>query len=112
MVFGNALAVTDPISKVRGLNILTEHLAPGRLADVRSSTRKELNATMLLSLPIEQFTVKVSNSPPDDPIADLKAPVWAGVIPLTLKAGKPQGAPDMEPSIPLPAYLKKGKFIQ
>ena len=112
MVFGNAVAVTDPGAKVRGLDILTEHLAPGRLADVRRPTRKELNATLLLSLPIQVFTVKTSNSPPDDPIADLKATIWAGVIPLSLTAGIPQPAPDMDPSITLPSYLKKGKFIQ
>ncbi|MGH8035577.1 MAG: pyridoxamine 5'-phosphate oxidase family protein, partial [Lysobacterales bacterium] len=48
MVFGNAMAIVDPTAKVRGLDILTEHLAPGRLAEVRSATRKELNATTLL----------------------------------------------------------------
>jgi len=110
MVFGNAMAVTDPDEKVRGLDILTEHLAPGRLADVRKSTRKELNATTLLSLPIKQFTVKVSSSPPEDPAADVKTPIWAGVIPFTLSAGKAEPAPDMDPSIPLPAYLSKRKF--
>ena len=106
MVFGCAEAVTDPGRKERGLNILTDHLAPGRLADVRPSTRKELNATTLLTLPIRDFTVKVSNGPPDDPAADVKAPIWAGVIPLSLQAGPPQPAPDMDPSIPLPPYLQ------
>lgn len=112
MIFGQATALTDPADKVRGLDILTEHLAPGRLAEVRKSTRKELNATILLSLPIREFTVKVGNAPPDDPAADLKATIWAGVIPLALSPGKPQAAPDMDPSIPLPSYLKKGKFIR
>ena len=110
MVFGNAVAVTDPAAKSRGLDILTERLAPGRLADVRGSTRKELNATLLLSLPIRDFTVKVSNSPPGDPAADVKARIWAGVIPFSVEAGRPQPAPDMDPTIPLPAYLKKGRF--
>lgn len=111
MVFGEAAAITEPAEKVRGLDILTEHLAPGRLAELRGSTRKELNATTLLSLPIRDFTVKISNAPPDDPAADVLAPVWAGVIPLSLKPGKPRAAPDMLPSIPLPPYLKKGKYV-
>lgn len=110
MVFGNATPITDPDKKVRGLDILTEHLAPGRLADVRESTRKELNATTLLSLPIKQFTVKTSNSPPEDPAADVKTPIWAGVIPFTLQAGKAEPAPDMDPAIPLPSYLSRRKF--
>jgi hypothetical protein len=63
-------------------------------------------------MPIQDFTVKISNAPPDDPAVDVRAPVWAGVIPLTLKPGKPQPAPDMDPSIPLPSYLKKGKYIR
>ncbi len=111
MIFGQATAVTDADEKVDGFNILTEHLAPGRLAEIRPSTRKELNATTLLRLPIKTFTVKVSDSPPDDPRADVKAPVWAGVIPLALRAGKPQPAPDMDPSIPLPGYIRKKSFI-
>lgn len=110
MVFGHALAITDAEEKVRGLNILTEHLAPGRLADVRESTRKELNATTLLSLPIRKFTVKISNSPPEDPAADVNAPIWAGVIPFTLQPGKAQPAPNMDPGIRLPPYLSKRKF--
>jgi uncharacterized protein len=110
MVFGHAVAITDAAEKTHGLDILTEHLAPGRLAEVRPSTRKELNATTLLSLPIREFTVKVSDSPPTDPAADVSAAIWAGVIPLALKAGTPQAAPDMDPRIPLPAYLARNRF--
>jgi nitroimidazol reductase NimA-like FMN-containing flavoprotein (pyridoxamine 5'-phosphate oxidase superfamily) len=110
MIFGEARCITQAEEKVRVLDILTEHLAPGRLKEVRSSTRKELNATTLLSLPIKTFTVKVSNSPPDDPASDVSAPIWAGVIPFELKAGTPEDAPDMDPEIKLPGYLKKGKF--
>jgi len=110
MIFGTARALTEPEEKLRGLEILTEHLLPGRLTDVRPSKPKELNATTLLSLPITQFTVKISDAPPDDPAADVKANIWAGVIPLALREGKPQAAPDMDPAIPLPGYLKKARF--
>jgi hypothetical protein len=110
MIFGRAIALTELEDKQRGLDVLTEHLIPGRLSEIRASTRKELNATTVLSLPIREFTVKVSNSPPDDPAADMNAPVWAGVIPLALKAGTPQAAPDLDPKIPLPKYLGKNRF--
>jgi nitroimidazol reductase NimA-like FMN-containing flavoprotein (pyridoxamine 5'-phosphate oxidase superfamily) len=106
MVFGAATAVTDPEQKVRGLNVLTEHLLPGRLTELRASTRKELNATMLLSLPIERFSVKTRNAPPDDPKNETQVPIWAGVIPLKLLAGKPEPAPDMPAGIARPRYLK------
>ncbi len=83
-----------------------EHLLPGRLAELRDSTRKEINATTLLSLPLETFSIKVGDGPPDDTKADMKATVWAGVIPLKLRAGRPQAAPDLKDGIALPAYLK------
>lgn len=107
MIFGVAKAVTDYSLKERGLDLLTDHLLPGRRADIRPSTRKEINATMLLSLPIKIFTVKVGNGPPDDPAKDLQSPAWAGVVPLTLKAGKPVSAPDLADGIAIPAYVRK-----
>jgi len=110
MVFGQAQAILGAEEKLRGLELLTEHLMPGRLAEIRPSTCKELNATTLLSLPIDAFTVKVSEGPPDDPAKDLDAPVWAGVVPLVKKAGKPQPAPDMKNARPSPAYLRKWTF--
>jgi nitroimidazol reductase NimA-like FMN-containing flavoprotein (pyridoxamine 5'-phosphate oxidase superfamily) len=107
MVFGTATAITEFDQKERGLNLLTEHLLPGRMADIRPSTRKEINATMLLRLPIETFTVKISKAAPEDPKKDLESDAWAGVVPLELKAGKPIDAPDLKPGIKLPGYARK-----
>ncbi len=59
MVFGKASLVEDKALKRTGLDALVEQFAPGRLADLRVPTPKELNATNLLSLPIETFTTKV-----------------------------------------------------
>ncbi|MFC1719679.1 pyridoxamine 5'-phosphate oxidase family protein [Pseudomonadota bacterium] len=106
MVFGSARLIADAGEKKRGLDILVEHLLPGRLADLRPSTRKELNATTLLSLPLETYSIKVGEGPPDDTRSDIKTPIWAGVVPLEMKAGIPEAAPDMVPGVPLPAYLK------
>ena len=105
MVFGKAILVSEEAEKKRGLDILVEHLAPGRLADLRPSTRKELNATTLLTLPLETFSIKSRNGPPGDAKRDLETPIWAGVVPLAVTAGKPVPAPDMPAHIPLPDYL-------
>ena len=107
MVFGTARLISDEEEKKRSFDTLVEHLLPGRLADLRESTRKELNATSLLSLPLETFSIKSSNGPPDDARRDVDTPIWAGVIPLELKAGEPVSAPDMVADIPLPGYLKQ-----
>lgn len=105
MVFGQARVVASG-DKAHAFDVLVEHLAPGRLADLRPSTRQELNATTLLTLPLETFTVKVRTGPPSDPDKDLGHPAWAGVVPLTLTAGTPEPAPDLRAGIPLPAYLE------
>jgi len=107
MVYGTARLVTDQDQKKLFLDTLVEHLVPGRMAELRASTRKELNATSLLSLPIETFSIKTRSGPPSDTASDLDAPVWAGVIPLQISSGEAQDAPDMKNKIPLPAYLKQ-----
>lgn len=105
MAFGSATAVTDAAEKVRGLDALTDHLLPGRRDDLRPSTRKELNATTLLRLPLERFSVKTRNGPPDDPQNERDVPIWAGVVPLSLQPGEPVAAPDMPDGIAEPGYL-------
>ena len=103
-VFGSAQAVsTDEIDAA--LRILTEHLMPGRWAELRAPTRKELAATLVVALPLAQWSVKISAGPPEDPDHDLTAPVWAGVLPLALAAGQPVDAPDLGPGRPVPAYV-------
>jgi len=106
MVFGKATQVTDPEEKGRGLDVLVEHLAPGRLADLRASTRKELNATTLLALPIESYSIKSRSGPPSDAASDIAAPIWAGVIPVRLTQTRAEDAPDMTEDVPVPGYLR------
>ena len=106
MVFGNARLVTDQVEKRQSLDTLVEHLAPGRMAELRASTRKELNATTLLTLPLETFSIKTRSGPPSDAASDIGAAVWAGVIPLNLVTGEAIDAPDMKEKIPLPDYLR------
>jgi nitroimidazol reductase NimA-like FMN-containing flavoprotein (pyridoxamine 5'-phosphate oxidase superfamily) len=106
MVFGNAVATTEPDEKLAAFDALVEHLAPGRLADLRASSRKEINATTILRLPIETFSVKQRTGPPNDASYDVDLPVWAGVIPISLSEGEPVNAPDLPDGIALPEYLR------
>jgi nitroimidazol reductase NimA-like FMN-containing flavoprotein (pyridoxamine 5'-phosphate oxidase superfamily) len=105
MVFGIAHLVTDLDEKRKCIQALVDHLMPGRRADLRKSTIKELNATSLLSLPIETFSTKCRTGPPEDTKADMKTPVWAGVVPLSLESGEPVDAPDLLPGVVRPDYL-------
>ncbi len=105
MVFGCARLITDLDEKRSSIQALVDHLLPGRRAELRKSTPKELKATSLLALPIETFSTKCRTGPPSDPKGDLDAPVWAGVVPLSLTAGEPLDAPNVLPGIPRPDYL-------
>ena len=105
MVFGVARLITDLDEKRKCVQVLVDHLMPGRRAELRMSTKKELNATSLLSLPIETFSTKIRTGPPEDKKSDMDAQVWAGVVPLTLTAGEPIDDPDLLPGIKRPDYL-------
>ena len=89
MCFGRPLAVAGGAEKSRLLEILTERLFPGRWAQLRPVTRKELGATTILSLPLDAASVKIRTGAPDDPERDRAWPVWAGVVPLVQRAGRP-----------------------
>jgi nitroimidazol reductase NimA-like FMN-containing flavoprotein (pyridoxamine 5'-phosphate oxidase superfamily) len=104
MVLGTAAVLTGD-DKLRALQQVSEHLMPGRWSDARQPNRKELAATLVLSLPLDEWSVKVSDSPPDDAAEDLDLPVWAGVLPLREVAGEPVPAPDLRGAPPLPAYV-------
>lgn len=106
MVFGSAHPIIDLDEKRRSVQTLVDHLMPGRRADLRKSTIKELNATSLLTLKIETFSTKCRTGPPVDTKSDLDAQVWAGVVPLKLTAGQAVDAPDLLPGISRPDYLE------
>jgi len=105
MVLGVA-TVLDGDAKVRGLERVSEHLMPGRWADARQPNRKELAATLVLALPIAEWSVKVSDGPPEDEAADLDLPVWAGVLPLHETYGEPSDAPDLRDGLEVPGYVR------
>lgn len=105
MVFGVVRLITDVDEKRLGVQTLVDHLMPGRRADLRKSTTKELNATSLLALPIETFSTKCRVGPPSDSKSDRDTAVWAGVVPLELTKGEPVDAPDILPGVTRPDYL-------
>jgi len=89
VVLGSAKLVDDPEEKLKALQVLSEHIIPGRWAEARQPNEKELKATTVIRLPIEEFSAKVRTGPPIDDEEDYSFPVWAGVIPLATEAGQP-----------------------
>jgi hypothetical protein len=89
----------------RALDVVVEALIPGRLADIRRPTTKELRKTAIIEVGLSEVSAKVHASPPEDAESDLGTGVWAGVIPMELAFGVPQPAPDLEAGIEIPDYL-------
>jgi nitroimidazol reductase NimA-like FMN-containing flavoprotein (pyridoxamine 5'-phosphate oxidase superfamily) len=104
-VLGTATEV-PPAERLRALEVLTEHLLPGRWAELRAPLPRELAATSVLRLPLAEWSVKVSTGFSEDPPDDLAQPVWAGVVPLAVATGAPVDAPDLGPGRPVPAHVR------
>ena len=89
VILGTATLVDHPDEKLKALRALSEHILPQRWADVRQPNEKELKATSVLRIPIEEFSAKVRTGPPIDDEPDYAFPTWAGVIPLEMRSGAP-----------------------
>jgi hypothetical protein len=89
VILGKATLVDDPAEKLEALRLLSEHIIPGRWADSRQPNERELKATSVLRVPIEEFSAKVRKGPVVDDEEDYSFPTWAGVVPLTMVAGTP-----------------------
>jgi uncharacterized protein len=104
MVLGRCEVLHGALKRA-ALDVVSDHLMPGRRADARGPSRKELAATTVLALGLEEASVKVSASPPNDLEDDLDRPVWAGVVPLTERWGEPVSAPDLISPHEVPEYV-------
>jgi uncharacterized protein len=102
-LFGTFSRIPDQ-DKVDYLNALTDAFIPGRVAELRPSTRKELAATQVLRLAIgeQNWSLKVNDGWPEDPPEDVAAGVWAGVVPYAGRHGSPLPAPDCGAEVPVP----------
>ncbi len=105
VVLGAAHLVEDPAEKSQALHCLLNHIRHGRAADCRTPNPRELAATGVLSLDLVEVSAKVRAGGPVDDLEDSTLPHWAGVVPLSLTAGTPVPADDLDPATPLPPYL-------
>jgi uncharacterized protein len=104
VILGTATLVGDPHEKLAALRVLSEHIIPHRWDDTRLPNERELKATSVLKIPIEEFSAKVRVGPPIDDEEDYSFPTWAGVIPLEMKTGA--AIPDDRNQRELPEYLE------
>ncbi|MFF5931758.1 pyridoxamine 5'-phosphate oxidase family protein [Streptomyces hydrogenans] len=105
VVHGTAHQVTDPDELRSALDALVDQVVPGRAADSRPANAKELAATAVIRLDLEEVSAKVRTGGPNDDAEDLPLPHWAGVVPVAQRSGAPVASADLDPAIALPSYL-------
>jgi uncharacterized protein len=107
VVHGVAVALSGE-EKERALDVLSEHLFAGRTAEVRRPNRKEVAATLVLRVPLGQASVKIAAGPPEvDPDDHEPREVWAGIVPMGLRARDPLPAPDVPAEVPVPVSVRR-----
>ncbi|KOG34225.1 hypothetical protein ADK34_07010 [Streptomyces viridochromogenes] len=105
VVHGTAHQVTDPEELRTALDALVDHVVPGRSADSRPGNAKELAATAVIRLDLDEVSAKVRTGGPNDDPEDLGLPYWSGVIPVQTGHGAPIPSDDLDPAVALPDYL-------
>jgi uncharacterized protein len=105
MLFGPGEWIDDEAEKLTALEALVEKLVPGRWGDARVPTAKELRATALLRIPLEEASAKLRTGPPGDDDEDMELPVWAGVVGLRTVVEEPEPDPLLAAGIEPPEYL-------
>ena len=105
VVLGRATLV-EGRAKAAALKTISEHILPGRWADIRWPDKNELKATTVLKLAISEASAKIRSGPPLDDKADYALDCWAGVMPLSIAHGKPQRDPALKRSIAVPDYAR------
>jgi nitroimidazol reductase NimA-like FMN-containing flavoprotein (pyridoxamine 5'-phosphate oxidase superfamily) len=105
VVHGTAHQVTDPDERRLALDALVDQVVPGRSGDSRPANTKELAATAVIRLDLEEVSAKLRSGGPNDEPEDLSLPHWTGVLPLTKGYAAPVPADDLAPDIEVPGYL-------
>src|SRR5215211_6617263 len=106
VILGRATLVEDIDEKNKALEALTEHIVPGRWAEVRWPTELELKATSVLKLPIDEASAKIRTGDPKDDEEDYEMDVWAGILPLTVATGEPVADTRLAEAISAPTYVR------
>lgn len=107
VLFGSCEVVDAPEDKLHALDVMTDAVLPGRSSEIRRPLTKELAATLVLRMPIQQWSLKISQKWPDDPEDDIAGDAWAGVIGARTSYDQPRPAPNLRDDIALPSSVQQ-----
>jgi len=105
VVFGKTQLIEDEQEKWLSLARFTEHMIPGRWAEVRQPDASEMKKTMVIAIPLDEASAKIRTGGVGDDPEDMDIPVWAGVLPLKLIPEAPVPDTQLKPDIALPDYV-------
>lgn len=105
VIFGTARLVTGEAERLEALRAITEHLIPGRWDNSRRPNRKELAATSVLALPLDEASVKARSGGPKDDDEDYALGYWAGVLPISMTVGQAEPDPALRAGMDVPAHI-------
>lgn len=106
VIFGRAETVADS-EKDAALDALSDAMIPGRVKEVRKSKKKELAATLIIAVSLDECSVKISVNEVDDDEEDLNQGVWAGIVPIQRKWGQPIAADEEAATLPVPQSIQR-----
>lgn len=105
VLYGQGSLIEDGAEKLEALRLISESVMPGRWDDARQPTRKEMNATTVVAMPIESASAKIRSGPPGDDDEDYALPVWAGVVPIQQQINTPLADPLLRVGVEVPDYM-------
>jgi hypothetical protein len=106
VVLGTARRVDAEAEKLHALEVITDHLVPGRWGDARVPNERELKASLVLRMEIDEASAKVRPGGVSDEPEDMELPVWAGRLPLSLAVGEPETDPEVASDQVMPPYVR------
>jgi nitroimidazol reductase NimA-like FMN-containing flavoprotein (pyridoxamine 5'-phosphate oxidase superfamily) len=107
VVIGTARIVDDPAEKLAALELVTDHVIPGRWAQCRPVTEKEIKGTLVAALALDEASAKIRTGGPVDDEEDYGLPIWAGVIPMEIIPGAPIPDDRLLPGVKVPTNVAR-----
>jgi nitroimidazol reductase NimA-like FMN-containing flavoprotein (pyridoxamine 5'-phosphate oxidase superfamily) len=105
VIFAAARLVTDQTERLSAIEAITEHLIPGRWEHSRQPTKKELAATSVIAVSLDEASVKIREGGPVDDDEDYELDFWAGVLPITQVTGPAWPDPRLKAGIGVPSHI-------
>ncbi|NGN62936.1 pyridoxamine 5'-phosphate oxidase family protein [Streptomyces sp. A7024] len=105
VVHGTARPVIGDDARREAVDALVNHVLPDRTEGARGANAKELAATAVLAIDLNEVSAKVRSGGVNDEPEDYELPYWAGVIPVRTAYGTPQPDDRLAPGTEVPAHI-------